>query len=146
MSNEINEIYNGRERPEFLSIITASKCAKIRIEDIEIIEQDGRKIHIVTADRDYSLYSTMNSIAIYLEGRSFYRAMKGLIVNFDHVKDINGFFVNFYSGQCVTMGRNNIGKAKMAFRQYLKQYPPFTSWEPFSRVAEKEKDLNKDVN
>ncbi|HHW94452.1 MAG TPA: LytTR family transcriptional regulator [Mogibacterium sp.] len=140
MSKEMKDLHiKGRERPEYISIVTGSKCAKIKIEDIEIIEQEGRKIHIVTADKDYSLYATMNSIAVHLEGRSFYRAMKGLIVNFNHVKDIEGFYVNFFSGQCVTMGRNNIAKTKMAFKQYLKQYPPFTSWEAFARVAEKDK-------
>lgn len=144
MSNKINEIYNGKDKAEFISIVNASKCAKIKIEDIEIIEQDGRKVHIVTGDKDYSLYTTMNSIAIHLEGRSFYRAMKGLIVNFDHVKDISGFFVNFYSGQCVTMGRNNIGKTKVAFRQYLKQYPPYTSWEPFSNVSDNDDERKDD--
>lgn len=137
MLEKINQITIGNQKPEYISIITASRCARIRIDDIEAIEQDGRKIHIITAEKDYAVYETMNNVAIYLEGRFFYRAMKGLIINFEHVKDISGFYVTFASGQCITMGRNNIGKTRQAYRRYLKRYPPYTSWEPYNVVAEK---------
>ena len=40
--------------PEYISVISSSSCAKIRIDDIEIIEQDGRKLHVITAGRDYT--------------------------------------------------------------------------------------------
>ena len=35
--------------PEYISVISANNYAKIRIDDIEILEQDGRKIHVITA-------------------------------------------------------------------------------------------------
>ena len=116
--------------PEYISIISASQCARIRIDDIEIIEQEGRKIHIVTAERDYAVYESINTIIMSLGNRAFYRPMKGLIINLDHVKDITGYYVNFYSGQSVTMGRNSIGKTRQAYKRYLLRYPPYTMCEP----------------
>ena len=38
--------------PEYISVISSSNYAKIRIDDIEILEQDGRKIHVITAAKD----------------------------------------------------------------------------------------------
>ena len=122
------ETYEGL--PEYISIISASQCARIKIDDIEIIEQEGRKIHIVTAERDYAVYESINTIIMSLGNRAFYRPMKGLIINLDHVKDITGYYVNFYSGQSVTMGRNSIGKTRQAYKRYLLRYPPYTMCEP----------------
>ena len=57
--------YKKKDRPlpEYISVISASNCAKIRIDDIEVIEQDGRKLHVVTSGKDYSFYGGLNTIA-----------------------------------------------------------------------------------
>lgn len=134
----------GKSLPEYISIVSASRCAKIKIDDIEIIEQEGRKIHIVTAERDYAYYERMNSVALMLVGRSFYRVMKGLIINFDQVREVKGYYVSFYSGQIVTMGKNSMSKTKQAYKRYLLKYPPFTDWQPIPRVSEHKADEEKD--
>ena len=118
----INRKPQDRNLPDFISIISGSQCARIRIDDIECIEQDGRKLHIVTPERDYALYENMNTIVMSLAERAFFRPMKGLIINLDHVKDITGSFVNFYSGQSVSMGRNSISKIRSAYKRYLLKY------------------------
>ena len=41
-----------RALPEYISVISGKKCAKIKIDEIEIIEQDGRKLHVITPGRD----------------------------------------------------------------------------------------------
>lgn len=122
--------------PDCISIISASQCARIKIEDIEIIEQEGRKLHIITADKDYSYYGKMEGIAGYLIERSFFRPMKGLIINLEHIKDTSGYYVNFYSGQSVSMGKNSMSKTKKAFKRYLLRYPPYTNCTGDFRVAE----------
>ena len=131
-----NQKAEGRELPEYLSIISGSQCARIMIDDIECIEQDGRRLHIVTPERDYILYESMNSIVMSLAERAFFRPMKGLVVNLDHVKDITGCFVNFYSGQSVSMGKNSISRVRAAYKKYLLKYPPYSLWEPRFNVAE----------
>ena len=117
--------------PEFISVISANQCARIRINDIEMIEQEGRRVHIITAEKDYSFYGDLNGIATSLADRAFYRVLSGMIVNFDHVKDITGITINFHSGQTVTLGRNAITKTKRAYKRYLMKYPPYSLWDPY---------------
>lgn len=133
--SQYNAISRLQSPPEYISVISSNHCARIRINDIEMIEQDGRRVHIVTAEKDYSFYGSMNSIAVSLADHAFYRVLKGLIVNFDHVKDISGISVNFNSGQSITLGRNSISKTRRAYKRYLMKYPPYTFWDPAHMAA-----------
>ena len=116
--------------PEYISVISANKCAKIKIDDIEVIEQEGRKVHIITAAKDFSFYGGLNTLAGSLAERAFYRPIKRLIINLDHVSDINSYSINFQSGQSVALGKNALLSTKRAYKRYLLRYPPYTIWEP----------------
>ena len=116
--------------PEYISVISANKCAKIKIDDIEVIEQEGRKVHVITAAKDYSFYGGLNTIAGSLAERAFYRPIKRLIINMDHISDISNYSVNFSSGQSVALGKNALLSTKRAYKRYLLRYPPYTIWEP----------------
>ena len=124
-----NPIMGSNNYPEFISVISASQCARIRIDDIEVIEQEGRKLHVITPDREYSFYENLKDLIPTLAGRAFYRPIRGLIINFDHVKDITGTTICFHSGQCVTMGKNSITRTRSAYKKYLLRYPPYSLWE-----------------
>ena len=115
---------------KYISIVGGSHCARIEINDIEMLEQEGRRLHIVTAERDYAFYGTLNSIATALADRAFYRVMKSVIINFDHVRDIRGISVNFNSGQSITLGRNTLNRTRKAYKRYLMKYPPYSLWDP----------------
>lgn len=129
---QLNDYQKKRRRalPDYISVISANRCAKIRIEDIELIEQDGRKIHVMTPDREYDFYGEFDTIAEALAERAFYRPIKKTIINLDHIKDISGFYINFNSGQSIAMGRNALANTKRAYKRYLLRYPPYTIWEP----------------
>lgn len=124
-----NPIMGVNNMPEYISVISSSQCARIRIDDIEVIEQEGRKLHVITPDREYSFYESMKEIIPVLACRAFYRPIRGLIINFDHVKEITGNMVSFHSGQCVTMGKNSITRTRTAYKKYLLRYPPYSLWE-----------------
>jgi len=116
--------------PEYISVISTSNYAKIRIDDIEVLEQEGRRIHVITAAKDYTFYGSLNTIAESLAERAFFRPIKKMIINLDHVRDITGYYVNFNSGQSIAMGRNALANTKKAYKRYLLRYPPYTLWEP----------------
>ena len=116
--------------PEYISVISTNRCAKIKIDDIEVIEQEGRKVHVITAAKDYSFYGGLNTIASSLAERAFYRPIKRLIINLDHVSDINSSSVNYQSGQSVALGKNALLCTQRAYKRYLLRYPPYTIWEP----------------
>jgi hypothetical protein len=132
--------------PEYISVISANKCAKIKIDDIEVIEQEGRKVHVITAAKDYSFYGGLNTLAGSLAERAFYRPIKRLIINLDHVSDINSYSVNFQSGQSVALGKNALLSTKRAYKRYLLRYPPYTIWQPMgmSGSAVSEPDINEE--
>lgn len=125
------------DMPKYISIISASLCARVEIDQIMVIEQEGRKLHIITPERDYSVYQNIKDIIPVLAGRAFYRPIKGLIINFDHVRDIIGHDINFYTGQSITLGKNTIAETRKAFKQYLQKFPPYSLWEPRANVAER---------
>ncbi len=129
---QLNDYQKKRRRalPDYISVISANSCAKIKIEDIELIEQDGRKIHVMTPDRNYDFYGEFDTIAEALAERAFYRPIKKTIINLDHIKDISGFYINFNSGQSIAMGKNALANTKRAYKRYLLRYPPYTIWEP----------------
>ena len=138
--------------PEFISVISSNKCAKIKIDDIEVIEQEGRKVHVITAAKDFSFYGELDTLARSLAERAFYRPIKRLIINLDHVSDINSYSVNFQSGQSVSLGKNALLSTRRAYKRYLLRYPPYTIWEPMELSGaavsepkiEEEKSLNDD--
>ena len=121
--------------PEYISIISASNCAKIRIDDIEVLEQEGRKVHVITASKDYAFYGELNTLAESLAERAFYRPIKSIIINLDHVSDITSSSVNFASGQSVSLGKNALLSTKRAYKRYLLRYPPYTMWEPLAMIG-----------
>ena len=124
-----------RALPEYISVISANNCAKIRIDDIEVLEQEGRKVHVITAAKDYTFYGGLSTIAESLAERAFYRPIKSIIINLDHVSSINSYAVNFSSGQSITLGKNALLSTKRAYKRYLLRYPPYTVWEPLAMVG-----------
>lgn len=102
------------------------RCAKVPIKDIEAIEQEGRKLHIITGNDEFVCYEKIDRVAPLLLNKNFYRPMKSLIVNFDKVKEVTSQEVSFYSGQSISMGKNNLCKLRGAYKRFLKNYPPFT--------------------
>lgn len=135
MERNFNPIMGRDNLPEFISVISASMCARIRIDDIEVIEQEGRKLHVITAEREYCFYESISEIVMTLGGRAFYRPIKGLIINFDHIREITGNTISFHSGQCVTMGKNSITRTRAAYKKYLLKYPPYSLWDRSEHLA-----------
>ena len=131
--------------PEYISVISANKCAKIRIDDIEVIEQDGRKIHLITAARDYTFYGELDILARSLAERAFYRPIKRLIINLDHISDISSYAINFTSGQSVSLGKNALLSTRRAYKRYLLRYPPYTIWEPVEMHASYVSEADDDI-
>ena len=124
------------ERAMMISIITAKSCARIHLEDIEYIEQFGRKLEIFTGDLQYSVYDNINNLLPYFSRKEFFRAMKGMLINFDKVKNLEEDVIYFESGRCIAMGRNNFCRTRHAFKKYLKEYPTYQQKESKLMVAE----------
>lgn len=110
-----------------ISIITGTTCAKINIEDIEFIDRDGKIIYIYTNGYIYKCYEKIETFVEPLKGYSFYRALVGLIINFDKVVRMDKYDIKFESGRKITIGRNNHSRVRKAYKHYLQKYPPYVT-------------------
>lgn len=79
---------NGtRSGSGYIPVITKERYYKINIADIDLIEQTSNKLRVVTSDRnEYEFRGTIDEIAPMLVGKSFFRVMKKLVINFDNVE------------------------------------------------------------
>lgn len=122
-----------RGEKDSIIIISGNTFARIKFNDIEMIEQIGRKIKLCTESEEYIFYDKMNDIASVLIGSTFYRAMKSLIVNFDKMVNIRDGVLLFESGRKFAIGRNNYLILKRSFKNYLMKYPPYSDCETFGK-------------
>lgn len=130
--------------PDVLSIVSGSRAVRVVVDDIEVVEQAGRVLHIITPDDDYTCFESIESIASLLEARGFYRSMKKVMINLDKVMEMSGNEITFMSGTTIVMGRNNFLASKKAFKEYMMQYPQFSLWKSTSGYVD-ELDRNNSV-
>ncbi len=133
--------HDGMKKPDAISIMSNTRCAKVPIDDIEAIEQDGRRLHIITGMDDYICYERIDKVAPLLINRNFYRAMNSIIVNFDRVKEVTSQEVLFVSGQSMAMGKNNLSKLRKAYRSFLQGEAEYSNTVLYQAVAEKKEPL-----
>lgn len=126
------------DRIEYVSIITNKICTRVRIDDIEMIEREGRRIHILTGQDEFICYEKIETLAPLLVNRAFFRAKSGLIVNFRLVNRLADQEIVFMSGRTCVIGRNNYIKTRAAYKRYLLGYPPFVDEFSCAQVAEKQ--------
>ncbi len=125
-----------------IPVITKDRYYKIRVEDVEFIEQCEKYLFVMTVEHEeYKFKGRIEDLVETLSGRSFYRVMKKLVVNFDNVEYMSDCTINFCSGISYGIGRNNFLKARRAYKNYLYGYPPFIGREELAenKVAEDNK-------
>lgn len=119
-----------------ISIITQDNIVKVPISQIEIIEQEGRRLQIVTSFGTFECYDNINHVEPFVEGSNFYRAMKSMLINMDRVVKIGSGEITMSSGLVLSMGKNNYGNFRQAFKKYLCNYPPFGNAGAGSKLSE----------
>ena len=63
--------------------------SRIPLSDIYFIQADGNYAYIQTTDKRYAIKRSLATIAEGLEGTSFIRASRSLLVNFDRVSTLS---------------------------------------------------------
>ena len=105
----------------FLPVVNRKNCCKVWLKDVVYVENEGRKLKIVTEDKNFFLYAKISDFNIYFEGdKRFYRCMKGMIVNFEKVDSMKDQIIYFGNGMQYMLGRTNYLKAKQTFVNYMR--------------------------
>ncbi|MBK5253977.1 MAG: LytTR family transcriptional regulator DNA-binding domain-containing protein [Peptostreptococcaceae bacterium] len=107
-----------------ISVINSKTCIQINVSDIEMIEQVGRRVHVVTDSREDYYYGKIKNLEDALDEK-FYHVLNGCIVNFNKVIKMESQLIYLESGLVYEIGRNNFIKTKQAFKDYLHRFPPF---------------------
>ena len=113
---------------ERISVINSKTCAQINVSDIEMIEQIGRRVHVITDNGESYYYGKIRNLDTALDDE-FYHALNGCIVNFRKVKKMEAQLIYLESGLVYEIGRNNFIKTKQAYKEYLHKFPPFLKEE-----------------
>lgn len=126
----------SKDEKERISVINSKTCEQIKVKDIEMIEQVGRRVHVITDKGESYYYGKIRNLDTALDD-DFYHALNGCIVNFTKVTKMESQLIYLESGLVCEIGRNNFIKTKQAYKDYLHKFPPF-----FKPSAEEEKNLN----
>ncbi|MDD5822940.1 MAG: LytTR family DNA-binding domain-containing protein [Firmicutes bacterium] len=120
----------------FFSIINNHTVAKVPVSKIELIEQDGRIVHIITSSNEYECYDRMSNIVKLLEDESFHRPIKSLLINLARIAEVSDGEIIMESGSSVILGKNSYHSTKTAFKKYLMEYPSYEEAADSLMVAE----------
>lgn len=104
---------------QFILIISGAEAARVSADDIILVEQEGRKLHIVTSCREYRYYEKMSNLETALDGR-FYPCLKGCYVNLEHIVSMREPEIRFDNGYVFCLGRTNFIKLKQRYKLFLK--------------------------
>lgn len=111
----------GDSMEKYIPLINQKECCKIWLNDILYLENEGRKIHIVTTKGTYCKYAKLSELEPYFRGETrFFSAMKRLIINFDHVRAMKNQVIYFNNGTEYSLGRANYLRTKQKFVGYLR--------------------------
>ena len=104
---------------KFVPVITKQYSRKVNIKDIVYIQQQQRRLAIVTDDEILLCYERIENIIDNLDDR-FYRVMKKLMVNMDKVLMAKDQHLTFENGMSIYLGKENFVKAKQKFARHLR--------------------------
>ena len=85
------------------------------------MENEARRIHIVTTKGTYCKYAKLSEIEPYFrDEKHFFSAMKRLVINFEHVSSMKNQVIYFNNGTEYPIGRSNYLRTKQKFVGYLR--------------------------
>ena len=66
---------------KFIPIVNRKECCKVWLDDVVYIENEGRRVKIVTDEKEFYLYAKVSDLSPYFDSdERFYPCMKGMVV------------------------------------------------------------------
>lgn len=100
-------------------IISGAEVARVFVGDIVLVEQEGRKLHVVTSCQEYRYYEKMSKLEAALDGR-FCPCLKGCYVNLERIVSMKEPEIHFDNGYVFCLGRTNFIKLRQKYKLFLK--------------------------
>lgn len=103
----------------YIPVITKHYSCRVDLDDIIYIQQQQKKLAIVTDDEIYSYYEKIENVLDYLDKR-FFRVMKKLVVNLDKISMVKEQQVHFKNGSDIYLGKDNYVRTKQKYTAYIR--------------------------
>lgn len=103
----------------YISVITKRYSCRVKIDDIVYIQQQQKKLTIVTDHEVYSYYERMENVVEHLDKR-FFQVMKKLVVNLDKIQMVREQQIHFQNGEDIYLGKDNYVKTKQIYTAHLR--------------------------
>ena len=103
----------------YIPVITRQHGRKVETDKVVYIQQQQRRLAIVTDDETFVYYEKVDNVLKYLDER-FFRIMKKLVVNLEKISCVKEQCVTFQNGAQLYMGRENYVKTKQRYAAYLR--------------------------
>ena len=117
--DEISQKISVKEK--YIEIPSASDLLRIKLCDILYAEHFKHCIHIHCTDKsEKSVRSTFAEfVMLFDDGDNFFVCNRGIIVNLEHIRDINGNEFVLDNGERISISRSLVKSAKSTFGEYI---------------------------
>ena len=117
--DEISQKISVEEK--YIEIPSASDSLRIKLCDILYAEHFKHCIHIHCTDKsEKSVRSTFAEfVMLFDDGDNFFVCNRGIIVNLEHIKDMNGNEFVLDNGERISISRSLVKSAKSTFGEYI---------------------------
>lgn len=103
----------------FIPFTVRGNPEKVLINDINYIKSEGRKILISATCEDIHFYGNLTNVVPILDDR-FYQCHGRLFINLSRIDRFETKAVCFFDGSFISIGVNNLRKAKNVYREYIR--------------------------
>lgn len=124
--NELDTIFNEiMERlpapDKYIDVHIVGGVVRLRLSEILYAEHYQHRIHIHTSDGQTTITrQTFSDFTAKLDGdERFFLCSRGVIINFEHTEDFDGAAFTLINGQKVSVSRDKIKSARIAFGDFL---------------------------
>lgn len=117
--DEISQKISVEEK--YIEIPSASDSLRIKLCDILYAEHFKHCIHIHCTDKsEKSVRSTFAEfVMLFDDGDNFFVCNRGIIVNLEHIRDMNGNEFVLDNGEKISISRSLVKSAKSTFGEYI---------------------------
>lgn len=117
--DEISQKISVEEK--YIEIPSASDSLRVKLCDILYAEHFKHCIHIHCTDKaEKSVRSTFAEfVMLFDDGDNFFVCNRGIIVNLEHIRDMNGNEFVLDNGEKISISRSLVKSAKSTFGEYI---------------------------
>ncbi|MCI5720992.1 MAG: LytTR family transcriptional regulator DNA-binding domain-containing protein [Firmicutes bacterium] len=102
----------------YIHIKNQKIVASVSTTSVLYIEKDGRKLRVVTENREFSYYEKMNNVEPLLDN-TFFLCRKGCYINLSKIALMEDQCITFINGEKYWLGRDNFNRTKKQFINFL---------------------------